>query len=125
MLARTENSYVNAGAMKMNSNFRIGLLGIAMFGALGAYGAALAQSPSLAASPSAINATEGATTGLGDSHRFATPAAAIAHCSNDTIVWSSGPALTYILPNAAGYGKGSGFYACKTEADDAGFHPAN
>jgi hypothetical protein len=113
----------------MNSNFRIGLLGIALFGALGAYGAALAQSPPLAApvasSPNAISATQGATTGLGDSHRFPTQAAAIAHCSNDTIVWSSGPALTYSLPNAAGYGKGSGFYACKGEADDAGFHPAS
>jgi hypothetical protein len=113
----------------MNSNFRIGLLGIALFGALGAYGAALAQSPPLATpaatSQSAISATQGATTGLGDSHRFATPAAATAHCSNDTIVWSSGPALTYALPNAPDYGKGSGFYACKGEADDAGFHPGS
>jgi hypothetical protein len=107
----------------MHSNFRLGLLGIAMFGALSAYGAALAQSPALAATPSAISATQGATTGLGDSHRFATPAAATAHCSGDTIVWSSGPDLTYSLPNAPNYGKGHGFYACKSEADDAGFHP--
>jgi hypothetical protein len=108
----------------MNSNFRIGLLGVALFGALGAYGAALAQSPPLASSPSSISAVQGATTGLGDSHRFATPAAATAHCSSDTIVRSSGPGLTYILPNAPNYGKGTGFYACKSEADDAGFHPA-
>jgi hypothetical protein len=107
----------------MRSNFRLGLTGIAMFGALGAYGAALAQSPPIAATPSSISATQGATSGLGDSHRFATPAAATAHCSNDTIVWSSGPNLTYTLPNAPSYGKGKGFYACKGEADDAGFHP--
>lgn len=110
----------------MHSNFRIGLVGISMFGALGAYGAALAQSPPLATpavSASSMSAVQGASTGLGDSHRFATPAAATAHCSNDTIVWSSGPSLTYALPNAANYGKGSGFYACKTEANDAGFHP--
>ncbi len=107
----------------MHSNFRLGLTGIAMFAALGAYGAALAQSPQIADTPSAISATQGATTGLGDSHRFATPAAATAHCADDTIVWSSGPDLTYVLPNAPNYGKGSGFYACKSEADDAGFHP--
>jgi hypothetical protein len=106
----------------MYSNFRLGLTGIAMFAALGAYGAALAQSPSIAATPSAISATQGATSGLGDSHRFATPAAATAHCSSDTIVWSSGPDLTYSLPDAPNYGKGHGFYACKSEADDAGFH---
>jgi hypothetical protein len=117
----------------MHSNFRIGLVGIALFGALGAYGAALAQSPPMSATPAAsmattpntVSATQGATTGLGDSHRFATPAAASAHCSSDTIVWSSGPGLSYALPNASGYGKGSGFYACKGEADDAGFRPAS
>jgi hypothetical protein len=107
----------------MLSDFRLGLTGIAMFGALCAYGAALAQSPAIAETPSAVSATQGATSGLGDSHRFATPAAATAHCSSDTIVWSSGPNLTYSLPNAPNYGKGHGFYACKSEADDAGFHP--
>jgi hypothetical protein len=106
----------------MGSNFRLGLTGIAMFGVLSAYSAALAQSPPIATTPNAISATQGATSGLGDSHRFATPAAATAHCSNDTIVWSSGPNLTYTLPNAPNYGKGQGFYACKGEADDAGFH---
>lgn len=112
----------------MVSNVRTGLVGVALFGALCAYGAALAQSPPMApvaSAPSAMSAVQGATTGLGDSHRFATPAAAAAHCSNDTIVWSTGPGLTYTLPNAADYGKGTGFYACKTEADDAGFHPAS
>ncbi len=114
----------------MVSNVRTGLVGVALFGALCAYGAALAQSPPmgstpLANTPSAMSATHGATTGLGDSHRFATPAAAAAHCSNDTIVWSTGTGLTYTLPNASDYGKGTGFYACKGEADDAGFHPAS
>jgi len=66
----------------------------------------------------------GATTGLGTSHRFASAAAATAHCPTDTVVWSSGPGLTYQLPDAPGYGKSSGFYACKMEADDAGFHAA-
>jgi hypothetical protein len=83
-------------------------------------GAALAQT-----SPSAVNEQEGATTGLGSSHRFATVAAASAHCPNDTVVWSAGKKLTYVMPGAARYGHGSGFYACKMEADTAGFHPAH
>ncbi len=83
-------------------------------------GAAHAQSS--ASTPSAVNATEGATTGLGTSHRFATAAAATAHCPGDTIVWSGGKKLTYVLPGAASYGKGSGFYACLMEAKMAGFH---
>jgi hypothetical protein len=112
----------------MVSNLRTGLAGAALFGALCAYGAALAQSPPMApvaSAPMAMSAMQGATTGLGDSHRFATRGAAAAHCSNDTIVWSTGPQLTYTLPNAPDYGKGTGFYACKSEADDAGFHPAS
>jgi len=82
-------------------------------------GAALAQN-----SPSALNEQEGATTGLGSSHRFATAAAASAHCPGDTVVWSAGKKLTYVMPDAPKYGKGSGFYACKMEADSAGFQPA-
>jgi hypothetical protein len=74
--------------------------------------------------PSTQNEVAGATTGLGSSHRFPAPAAALAHCPNDTIVWSSGPKLVYELPNSTNYGKGQGFYACKAEADDAGFHAA-
>jgi hypothetical protein len=31
--------------------------------------------------------------------------------------------LTYVMPGAPGYGSASGFYACKAEADDAGFQP--
>ncbi len=85
---------------------------------------ALAQPAPPPGSPSAINEAQGATTGLGSSHRFPTAAAATAHCFNDTIVWSSGPDLIYHLPNSATYGKGAGFYACKAEADDAGFHAA-
>jgi hypothetical protein len=64
----------------------------------------------------------GATTGLGTTHRFKTEDAASRHCPGDTVVWSSGPALNYSLPGAVSYGKGAGFYACKMEADDAGFH---
>jgi hypothetical protein len=63
----------------------------------------------------------GATTGLGTSHRFKSEADAAAHCPTDTVVWSSGGELKYSLPGAASYGKGGGFYACKMEADDAGF----
>jgi hypothetical protein len=40
-------------------------------------------------------------------------------------VWSSGPNLIYQLPGSGDYGKGSGFYACKDEADAAGFSAAN
>jgi len=65
----------------------------------------------------------GATTGLGTSHRFKTQQAASAHCSTDTVVWSSGTGQKYALPGAESYGKGDGFYACKMEADDAGFQP--
>jgi len=90
-------------------------------GWLAAAPVALAQ---MATTPSQINETQGATTGLGSSHRFASRDAAMAHCSNDTIVWSASPDLLYVLPSAPDYGKGKGFYACKMEADDAGFHAA-
>ncbi len=82
-------------------------------------GAALAQS-----SPSVMSEDEGATSGLGSSHRFPTAAAANAHCPNDTIVWSAGKKLTYVMPGTAAYGHGRGFYACKMEADSAGFDKA-
>lgn len=82
-----------------------------------------APAASHAQTPSTQSAVAGATTGLGDSHRFNSQAAATAHCPTDTVVWSSGPDLKYSLPGAASYGKGSGFYACKMEADDAGFQP--
>ncbi len=94
---------------------------------LGAVPVAVAQtSPEPQASaPSAQNEVEGATTGLGSSHRFGTSADATDHCPGDIIVWSSGPNLIYHLPGSGDYGKGSGFYACKAEADDAGFRAAN
>ena len=73
--------------------------------------------------PSAQSETQGATTGLGTSHRFATVAAATAHCPSDTIVWSSRSSKSYHLSTSKYYGKTKhGFYACKAEADDAGFH---
>jgi hypothetical protein len=96
---------------------------LCLVGALGAAPGALAQtSKPLATTPSAINETQGATTGLGSSHRFTTKAAAFDHCANDTVVWSASPDLLYVLPSSPDYGKGHGFYACKAEADDAGFH---
>lgn len=73
-------------------------------------------------SPSAENERQGATTGLGQSHRFGSAAAAADHCPGDTIVWLSGSKLIYLLPGAATYGKGNGAYACQMEADSAGFH---
>jgi hypothetical protein len=71
--------------------------------------------------PSAMNEQQGATTGLGSSHRFHTAAAAADHCPGDTIVWLAGSKLVYFLPGASRYGKGSGAYACRMEADSAGF----
>ncbi len=95
--------------------------------AIGAGAAAVAQtSPQPQAStPSAQSEVQGASTGLGSSHRFGTVADATAHCPDDVIVWSSGPNLVYQLPGSNNYGKGTGFYACKAEADAAGFHAAN
>jgi hypothetical protein len=100
-------------------NGRVLLACAVLAGSAAFSGAALAQSSQGAASEDA-----GATTGLGSSHRFPTAAAASAHCPGDTIVWSSGKKLTYVMPGAAAYGHGGGFYACKMEADSAGFQPA-
>jgi hypothetical protein len=84
---------------------------------------ALAQTANTqtANTPTAQSEQQGATTGLGSSHRFKDAASAASHCPQDTVVWSTGPALTYVAPGGAGYGAGGGFYACKEEADDAGF----
>ncbi|WP_158805511.1 hypothetical protein [Acidisoma sp. L85] len=86
---------------------------------LGAASGAMAQT----ATSSSASEAQGATSGLGTSHRFATAAAASAHCPGDTIVWSSGSELTYSL-SAGSSGGAHGFYACKAEADSAGFHAA-
>jgi hypothetical protein len=84
----------------------------------------MAQSAQAPSGASAMSETAGATTGLGSSHRFASPAAASAHCPGDTVVWAPSHGLHYFTPDAPGYGKqGSGFYACKMEADSAGFSP--
>jgi hypothetical protein len=93
------------------------LFGLALIGAAGAFQTAFAQS-----TPTAINEAQGAMSGLGTSHRFATHPAAAAHCPGDTVVWSASPDLLYDLPASPDFGKGGGFYACKAEADDAGFH---
>jgi hypothetical protein len=104
------------------STSKLGLLAVlAVSCSLGVASVALAQT----LTPSAQNEREGDTTGLGQSHRFATAAAAADHCPGDTIVWSASPDLIYVLPGASTYGVGTGFYACKAEADDDGFSPAN
>lgn len=97
---------------------------ICALGAASAAGAQTSPQPQ-ASTPSAQSEVEGASTGLGSSHRFGKVSDATAHCPDDVIVWSSGPNLIYQLPGSNDYGKGSGFYACKTEADGAGFHAAN
>lgn len=97
------------------------LAGFALAGLLGLVPTALAQ----ATTPTAQNEAQGATTGLGTSHRFKTEAAAHGHCADDVIVWSSGPDLTYVPSTSPAFGRGNGFYACKMEADSAGFHAAN
>jgi hypothetical protein len=101
-------------------NGRILLACTVLAGSMGCAGAALAQT-----SASTLSEDQGATTGLGSSHRFATAQAASAHCPNDTVVWSAGKKLSYVLPDSAKYGHGGGFYACKMEADSAGFHPSH
>jgi hypothetical protein len=94
---------------------------LSLIGALGGASVAMAQS---SMSSSAMSEANGATTGLGTHHRFATVAAASDHCPGDTIVWSSG-SMNYHLSGSKHYGTSkSGFYACKAEADSAGFHAA-
>jgi hypothetical protein len=93
---------------------------LTMIAGLGTASVAMAQSSASTASEDA-----GATTGLGSHHRFPTVAAAQAHCPGDTIVWSTGAGLTYhVVSGGSGKAK-HGFYACKMEADSAGFHPVN
>jgi hypothetical protein len=102
------------------------VLALSLAGVLVAAPACFAQPVTAPNSPSASNETKGATTGLGTSHRFASRMAAQGHCGNtDPIVWSDGSSLTYAMPGSSGYGKSTGkygFYACKSEADSAGFH---
>ncbi|WP_284947403.1 hypothetical protein [Acidisoma cladoniae] len=92
---------------------------LSLFCALGAAPAAMAQSSS------AMSEAAGATTGLGTHHRFTSVAAANGQCPGDTIVWHSGPGMSYVMPGTPAYGKSGGFYACKAEADTAGFHNSN
>jgi len=101
------------------------MMALSLAGALSAAPASFAQSLTAPNSPSAINEAKGATIGLGTSHRFANRAAALAHCgASDPIVWSDGSSLRYVMPGSSTYGKSAakyGFYACKSEADSAGF----
>jgi hypothetical protein len=103
--------------MRIGSKFLAAAVLCGVFGA-GAL-PAMAQS-----SPSSMSEVQGATTGLGSSHRFATAQAATQHCPGDTIVWASRAKLSYALPGSPTYGTSkNGFYACKMEADSAGFTP--
>jgi hypothetical protein len=95
------------------------LSAITLVGGLAASTAAFAQS---ASQQSLIN---GATTGLGAHHRFSSIAAAQDHCPGDTIVWSNGVSKTYKIVESGSAPAGRGFYACKLEADGAGFTQAN
>lgn len=95
---------------------------------LGLMPVAMAHTLTAPNSPSATSEWKGATTGLGSSHRFSSAAEASSHCgADDPVVWSDGYHLTYDLPGSQNYGKtmsGYGFYACKSEADSAGFQQA-
>jgi hypothetical protein len=96
------------------------LAALTLIGGLGTTTVAVAQSAS------STSEGQGATTGLGTHHRFATVAAAKAHCPDDTIVWSDGSSTTYRTASSASSGAlHQGFYACKMEADSSGFHQAN
>jgi hypothetical protein len=99
-----------------------------VFGLLTAIGSlppAVAQTTTTSKTPSAMSEAAGATTGLGTSHRFKTMAAATSHCPTDAVVWTSRSGKSYHLSSSKYYGKTKhGFYACKMEADTAGFHAA-
>jgi hypothetical protein len=96
------------------------LAALTLIGSFGTTTAAVAQSAS------STSEGQGATTGLGTHHRFPTAAAAKAHCPDDTIVWSNGSSMTYRTASSGPSGAAhQGFYACKMEADSAGFHRAD
>jgi hypothetical protein len=92
---------------------------LTLIGGLGTASVAMAQSSSSSSEDA------GATTGLGTHHRFPSVAAAQAHCPDDTIVWSNGVNLTYHTVSGGSGSASHGFYACKMEADSAGFHPVD
>ena len=72
-------------------------------------------------SPSAMNERQERQPGLARRTGSAPPPMRPSHCPGDTIVWLSGAKLVYLLPGAVRYGKGTGAYACRMEADGAGF----
>jgi hypothetical protein len=104
---------------------RVALPAFGLLLALGGASSAMAQTTTAPKTPSAMSEAAGATTGLGSSHRFKTPAAATAHCPSDTVVWTSRSGKSYHLSSSRYFGTTRhGFYACKMEADTAGFHAA-
>ena len=104
----------------MNFNRLLGVLpALTLVAGLGTASVAIAQSSST------MSMSMGATTGLGTHHRFTTVAAAKDHCPDDTIVWSSGKGMTYHNKTPSSTMAHGGFYACKMEADSAGFHPVD
>lgn len=114
--------------MIQENHGRAVLAALSLVCALGVAPAAMAQHLTMPNSPSAQNEWKGATTGLGSSHRFGAMADALSHCGSlDPVVWSDGYHLTYYMSGAKEYGKAKsnyGFYACKSEADSAGFQAA-
>jgi uncharacterized membrane protein (UPF0136 family) len=92
-----------------------------LLSALAVAGGLIASTGAFAQSASQNSLVSGATTGLGAHHRFSTVAAAQDHCPDDTIVWSNGVSKTYKVVQAGSTKSGHGFYACKMEADTAGF----
>ena len=96
-----------------------------LLSALAIFGGIAISTSAFAQSASQESLVAGATTGLGAHHRFATIAAAQDHCQGDTIVWSNGMSKTYKIVQSGAGSASHGFFACKMEADSAGFTQAN
>jgi hypothetical protein len=96
-----------------------------LLSALTIFGGLALSTSAFAQSASQMSLVNGATTGLGAHHRFSTMAAAQDHCQDDAVVWSNGMSKTYKVVQPGAAKSGHGFYACKMEADSAGFTMAN
>jgi len=53
---------------------------------------------------------------------FRTEQQALQHCPDDTIVWLDALTGNYYLKGSGSYGRNTGRYACRSEADSAGMH---
>jgi len=86
--------------------------------------AATAPSPSTAGAPSSA-AGAAATTNSAAEGRFATGAAAKAHCPTDTVVWVNPSSKIYHFVGSPAYGHTkAGTYMCEKETSAAGFRAA-